>query len=258
MRIQSMVMLVGVLALSPLASGSPVDDNFNDNSTGPSWSVVIDAPSQLTILEQNQRLEVISPGSTSPNNDAIYLSNGTSPFVLSTASDFEIAIDYSFTSAIPAQGAQIGDALSLVLGIGKDLDGQDSAAIGFARGYAGIVLPTAVFGTRTNDVQQLTLGAHSASTGTLVISYNAAGDDLTASITGGPSFSLNDTVLSVWGASELFISFGARGSGLITQSGDAYLDNFVVRSGTIVPEPGVMGLALIIAGSLLSRRRLAR
>jgi hypothetical protein len=243
----------------------PYDDNFDDNATAPKWQPVIDHPASLNLIEQNQRLELISNAGTDPNDDAIYLSNASPPFRLSTASNFEIAIDYSFTqiSGTPVLGSLLG----LVFGVGRYEndgyeDGTDSAAIGY------LYTRTTVFGFpvtgggigvghRTDDTffddatQPL-----APTTGTFVISYDAAGDDLAFKREGDATlFTLYDTVQAIWGASELLVSFGGRGSGFTTQSGDAFLDNFVVRSGVVVPEPASLGLIGLSAIAMLRRQR---
>ena len=68
---------------------------------------------------------MLAANPSSPNTDALYLSNGSSGFTLSTADDLSIAIDYSFTSFVSSVD---GGALGLVFGVGRDLDGTDSAA----------------------------------------------------------------------------------------------------------------------------------
>lgn len=259
-KMKMWVVVPAVLASMPLctaAMGSVVaSDDFDVlTDVNSKWTQVIDNPSQLTVIRQNQRVEAISTGSTSANNDALFLSNGPGGFRLSTADDFEIAIDFSFTHAALAGGASIQDATLLDFGVGRDLDGQDSAAIGFGYINGGIPIAGVAFASRINDSQSLSYGVNGSTSGTFVISYNAAGDDLTASIQGGPSFVLNDTVQSIWGASDLLVSFGARGNGMVFGSGDATLDNFVVRSGTLVPEPATMGLLGIAAMGLLKRKR---
>jgi nitrogen fixation-related uncharacterized protein len=245
--------LAGVLSTTAFAA---VDDNFNDNVTGPQWSVLTDHPS-LTVTEQNNRLEVISAPSNSPINDALYLSNGSTPFRLSTASDFEIAIDYSFTQV--RNEPALGSLLGVVFGVGRDLDGTDSAAIGYFYSRQNFGLPVTLGGVgvghRTDDVSSEDAAALATTSGTFVIAYSAAGDDLSFKVDGGSTlYTLQNTVQAIWNASDLLVSFGARGHGFSTQSGDAYLDNFVVRSGTIITEPATLGL-MGMATLALRRRR---
>ncbi len=244
----------------------PYDDNFDDNATATKWLPVVDHPASLNIVEQNQRLELISNGGTDPNDDAIYLSNASPPFRLSTASNFEIAIDYSFAqiSGTPALGSLLG----LVFGVGRyendgNEDGTDSAAIGYlytrtSVPFLGTITGGGIgIGHRTDDIfSDDATQPLAPTTGTFVISYDAAGDDLAFKREGDATlFTLNNTVQAIWGASELLVSFGGRGSGFTTQSGDAILDNFTIRSGEVVPEPASLGLMGLSAIAMLRRRR---
>lgn len=238
------------------AHALPTDD-FNDNTRGPEWSLVQDDAS-LALAEQNARLEVLANNPASPNFDAIYLSNGASGFRLSTAADFSLAIDYNFASFVSSvDGGQFG----LVFGIGRDLDGTDSAAVGFGRADIGpAVLSSLTVAHRTDDVQTIDATNFAAPTsGTFLVTYNAAGDDLSLGLDGSPAtFTLNDTVRGVWGADDLLVSFGARGNGFTTSSGQAFFEDFEVRSGTVVPEPAMTGAMLLLPAALLMRRKRSR
>lgn len=233
------------------------DDNFNDNTKGSQWKPLTDNSSLLDLQEQNQRLEMISNGPSDENTDALYLSNGPAGFRLSTASDFHITIDYSFTGYDVA-GAS-GTGLLLDFGVGRDEDGTDSAAVAY--GYTnvgGFSAPGAGVAHRTDDAQSQDAAVpFLPTTGTFDIAYNSAGDDLTLSIVGGAiSYTLQDTVQAIWGASDLLVSFGGRGNGFTTSSGQAYLDNFTIVSGSVVPEPATITLLILgSAGALLRRRR---
>lgn len=252
-RITAALALSTCCIAAPTAWSVPADD-FDDNARGPEWSLLEDDPS-LVLSEQNARLEVLAANPTSPSTDALYLSNGPAGFTLSTADNFSIAIDYSFASFVSSVD---GGALGLVFGVGRDLDGTDSAAVGF--GYADIgpaAISALTVAHRTDDVQAADATVPGApASGTFLITYDAAGDDLSFGRDGSPPvFVLADTVRGVWGASDLLISFGARGNGFATTSGQAFLDNFEVRSGTIVPEPASLSVLIVGAAGLCRRRR---
>ena len=246
--------VLGLLARG--ARGLPTD-NFNDNARGPEWSLVQD-DAALALSETNARLEVLASNPVSPNTDALYLSNGLSGFRLSTAADFSLAIDYSFASFTSSID---GGALGVVFGVGRDLDGTDSAAIGI--GYTDIgpaVLSALTVAHRTDDAQTVQpLAVAPPTAGTFLVTYDNAGDDLTLALEGSTSsFTLADTVRTVWGADDLLVSFGARGNGFTVTSGQAFLDDFEVRTGTVVPEPGTLGMLLLPAAVLRRGRRRSR
>jgi hypothetical protein len=249
----TLIPAAALLATSVAGAVGATSDDFNDGIRGDQWSQVTDDPS-LQLIEQAGRLNAFSAGPASPNTDALYLSDGPAGFRLSTGSDFLVRVDYGFTQVRNA--ASPGAALALVLGIGRDLDGTDSAAIGFgAANVGGFVGFGARVAHRTDDAQSIDATALAANSGTFFLDYDAVGDDLTLGIGGTPLYTLADTVRGVWGASDLLVSLGARGNGFVTQVGDAQLDNFVVAEGTIVPEPSSLGIAMLGLLGACRRRR---
>lgn len=246
-----------LLSLTFALGLSAQSDNFDNNLIDTQWFSLEDDAS-LTLVEQNSRLEVISTGPVSNTTDALYLSQ--SDFRLSTASDFEISVDFSFTG-YNSLGANL-ENLSLVFGVGRDLpDGTDSAAIGYTLGNGlGFPIFSGSGAYRTDDVQSTFLPASPSgfASGKMVVSYDSLNDDLSLGFDGFTPFVLQDTVKTVWAADTLIVSLGARGSGITLDSGDAYFDNFELVSGTVVPEPTTMALFLALAafgGTLLRRPR---
>ena len=243
------------LALGVARAASAQSDDFNDGLVGPQWSLVVDDPANLNIVETGGQAVVTATTGGDANNDAIYLSNGPSGFKLSTASDFSLSIDYSFPSQAGTAGLAPG--LALVLGVGRDLDGTDSAAVGY--GYAtvlpNVTVAAGVFAFRSGDVQSPPqANLLFPSSGTLTMSYDAAADLLSSTAGDALPFTLADTVRGVWGAGSLYVSFGARGSGIQTPAGGATLDNFLVTSGVIVPVPEPALLSVVALGLLAPRR----
>jgi len=247
-QIVSMSVLAFVPVLVPAFAQAQSDD-FNDNTIGSQWTLLQDAPTELSLSETNGRLEAASFAPSSPATDALYLSNGTDGFRLATDTDFEITIDYNL-GAFSGSGG-LSDALALVFGIGRDLDGTDSAAIGFGPTAFG---PQLAGAHRTDDNQTVVPILGGNPSGTFTITYNSAGDDLALG-TGALSFSLLDTVRTIWGADDLLVSFGIRGNAYTLTPGGTYLDNFSIVSGRVIPEPGTAAMLLLVAGSMLRRRR---
>ncbi len=230
-------------------------DDFNDNFRGPLWNTIED-DATLQVVEQNQRLEIISSGPTSAATDALYISVDT--FRLSTASDFTVTVSWAFPSVTTVGG--VGTGISLVFGLGRDLpDGTDSVAFGF--GYRNVGAPFGNLGAaggayRIDDVQTtFLLPWNGITSGTLEMNYVAADDDLFLVLNGLTPYLLDDIVRGVWGAESVYVALGARGNGAVLTSGDAFFDDFAVVSGVIVPEPAAtLPLAALLIAALVRRR----
>lgn len=244
---------VAMVACS-VSSAWAVTDDFSDNLIGPEWTLIEDSPT-LSLVEQNQRLEVIANAPPSANIDAIYLSNGSSGFRLSTQNDFLISINYNYIGYQSV--GQLTDILSLVLGVGRDVDGTDSAAIGVGLSGLGVLGYGAAY--RVNDGQtEVPIGVAPPASGTMQVSYDALGDDLTLALDGVGSYTLMDTVAGIWNADALWVSFGARGQGHTLASGDAWLDSFEVVDGDVLPVPEpAMGMLLLAGAAFFRRKRAA-
>lgn len=254
--------VTGLMTLALAAGGATasVTDHFNDNTIGPEWSTVVDNVARLSLAEQNQRLEILASSPISPNTDALYLSNGPSGFLLSTASDFEIKIDFAITNptAIASTSAGSGSALGLVFGIGRDLpDGTDSAAVGVGLVDTGLGLSVlaSTAAQRVDDAQTLFPMASPVASGTFRITYASLTDQLILN-NGSVGMVLANLVRSTWNADEVYVSFGARGHGFSIASGQAYFDNFEVVAGTVLPIPEPASFAwVVLAAPLLLRRQ---
>ncbi|MEM7625580.1 MAG: hypothetical protein AAF333_08130 [Planctomycetota bacterium] len=221
------------------AATSSFDDGFSDGAAGPQWSIIADSPIELSLAETGGQLQVLAASPALATTDALYLSNGPEGFTLATDADFRITLDYSFVG-FDAGNASVGDLLGVTFGVGRDLDGTDSAAIGFAVSRQ-LVGPFAIDGTalgeahRIDDVQtENILNLLGPTSGTFDITYDASGDDLTLGVDSF-TFTLEDTVRTVWDADDLFVSFGARGNGFSLNPGDAALDNFTIVEGHVLP-----------------------
>lgn len=255
-KLSGSVLLVAALAVTsaPVAAAT-ISDSFTGTAPSAYWSVLQDAPAQLW-LEQDDRINVLSSAAGSASNDAIYLSDGASGFRLRTDSDFVITIDYDVTTFTGS------GLIALNLGVGNDLDGQDSAAIGFVCSSNPLLNQLLVPAYRINDVETSVPMVPVASSGTLLVQYDSAVDILTLGLDDGISFhrvKLPGLVRTTWNATSLWVAFGARGQGLVFSSGDATLDNLTINGHfTAVPEPAT--LAMILAGGALAmlRRRRSR
>lgn len=243
------LVVAAVFAAASVASGQ--SDNFNDGVIGPAWTLLQDNPAQLSLTEAGGVLGVTSVGSGGRSDDALYLSNGPAGFRLSTADPFSLQLDYTFGAT--DNNATAGDLLAVVFGIGRDLAGTDSAAVGFGAANSGASFTATTVAYRIDNVETV-IAAPSLTTGsTFTIAYNPTGDVLT--LTGaGLSQPLPGLVQGAWNADAVFVSFGARGTGFTTTPATTFLDNFTLITGTVVPVPEPAALSLLASGALLLRR----
>lgn len=133
--------IAAAFALALLALAAPAiaqSDDFNDQAPGPQWSLIVDQPAALDLVETGGSLSILGQTSGVATNDALYLSNGLQGFRLSTSTDFAIQLDYNFSAVQASAGP--GSQLALVFGVGRDLDGTDSAAVAYAIGDTGLGL----------------------------------------------------------------------------------------------------------------------
>jgi hypothetical protein len=240
-----------VTAMSGPATAVIIVDDFSDNSMSSMWTLVQDDPQKMWLEEANQRLELLADGPLVASTDALYLSNGTTGFQLLTSSDFQVTIDFSFT------GFSGTGAIALDLGIGRDLDGTDSAAVGFYRSDNLLLDQALGVGYRIDDVQTSIPIDYVGTSGSFTILYDSDIDQLKLGLNdGNPAHmtSLNNLVKGDWNAGMVWVSFGGRGDGLTLASGDAYLDNLLV-SGEYIPEPATIILFALGGLPLLRKKR---
>ena len=231
------------VALFLLAAAGPgwgrdaaFEDDFDDGAVGPAWRLVVDEAAALSIAEAGGAARVTSAGGGAPTNDALYLSAGEKGFRLSTASAFRLEIDYSFTNV--GGSAPFGRGLGLVFGVGADLDGRNSAAIGFGYGNGGVAnVPAGTVAYRVDDKQSIKATSLAvAATGRFVIDYDPAADTLTFAA-GEFTTPLVGLVGGAWKADALYVSFGARGHGFTAAPREAFFDDFAVAVGTLAAAP---------------------
>jgi hypothetical protein len=241
-----------VLLLAAAPAVGAISDNFDDNSTAGQWSLVQDSPAKLWLEETNQRLELRALDPASSSDDALYLSSGASGFQIKTNSDFSASIDYNFGAFTPATGGTI----ALVFGIGRDLAGTDSAAIGYSRSSNALLDRALGAAYRVANVQtNVPITLFFANSGTFTVNYTSATDRLTLGANGSTA-DIDGVVQGKWNADKVWVSFGGRGNGLDLASGNAYLDNFTATGDIIAaPEPATLALVALGGVAALLRRR---
>jgi len=255
---RSACILAGLLAAAPALA---VTDDFADNDNAPRWLIVEDNPTALAIAETNGHVEMTASGTAALSNDALFLSDRSQGFALSTAEDFAFTADLT-VAGLPSS---LGQLTQFTFGLGRDEAGTDSAAIVWTIGDAGVGFVSQVdVVVRTDGSDTITpLGAGPSvatlpTTETFTASYNQSLDRLTFAMPdAGISHDLDNVVGSpAWSASSVLYSFGVRAATIPLTSGDAHWDDFDITAGTEVPEPGALAvLALGAVGLVMSRRR---
>ncbi|MCG3180376.1 MAG: hypothetical protein BIFFINMI_02736 [Phycisphaerae bacterium] len=260
------VAVVAVLCSASTLFALPTDD-FNDNSQAATWTKLEDNSAKSSVAETGGVLKWTASGTSTSNDDALYMSNGAAGFALSTASDFQFRIDYNLGAVSQHAPGGTDFAGVLDLGLGIDVTGHDSLSIGYGiGGISGLGSFTGLFAAyRVANAQTiLTPTAAGGASGTLYVSYDSANDTIYLSDLGygalNGKFTIDDIVQTVWGASQLLVAFGGRTKYVSTDDANSYLDNFVVDQGAAVavPEPATLGLLVVglLTGGLLRRRRI--
>jgi hypothetical protein len=217
-------------------------DNFNDNSMDTSlWSIYQESPTIVWLNETNQRLELRSTG---VHNDAgaDYCANA---WGFSPTKDFSFKIDFKHDQSPPLNPDDRDWDFSVHLGLAKDWDNHVFLESGY--GVAGpssahsfFYCATIVNGYEDSKGEMDKVIDY----GTLYISYDADKDELYLSNTGywdtNAWITIPDLLQGEWDASLVFPYIGGWSDGVTLNSGNAYLDNFVVDNGEDGPETGNM------------------
>jgi hypothetical protein len=262
MQMKKLITISTVLVLMAVTTSVAYalpSDNFNDNSMDTSmWNLYQENPSKVWLEETNQRLEIRSSGNAG-NVSANYVANG---WGLATTEDFSFKADFHVSSLSP--GEYESDA---ILGLVKFGDiatmVNNGAAIGAEFGVDKYGSENPFFwGDKTTDGIHFNEGQkpRGSDDGALYISYDASLDELYLSDTGYGATDAWITIQSLlqgeWGGGVVSPVLSGDAENVALASGDAYLDNFVVDSGTFVPEPAT--ICLLGFGALMSLLRKRR
>jgi len=229
----------------------PISDNFNDNSQDTSlWNLYEDNHTNAWLDEINDRLELRSAGSE--DGAAGYFANG---WGFSPTTDFSFKIDFHFFS--PSSGPADTDA-AVQLCLNTDLGSDILIEAGCGSTGGGTAYHSFFYSAIENIINnsEIPKGEKQRDTdnGTLYISYDASEDVLYLSDTGywatNAWVAISDLLQGEWDNNVVIPSFGGWSDGVILNSNDAYLDNFVIDSGTIVSVPEPATICLLALGSL--------
>ena len=232
---KKLVVICVIAAMTSLVYALPADD-FNDNSADTSLWDLYQLDSTVWADETNQRLEFRSTGD-GDGGAAGYFANG---WGLSPTHDFSLKVDFHFFS-LPSGLANTDSAIQFALNMGWNNDIIIETGCGSnEEGTAYHSFFYCAIENRDDDSEYIK-GEKERYTddGTLYISYDANEDKLYLSDIGywaaNAWITVPNLINGTWAGNALFLSFGGWSEGIVLGSGDAYLDNFVVDSGTIVP-----------------------
>jgi hypothetical protein len=233
------LLIISAVSLLTIVPTSLADvlpsDNFNDNLIDTSLWHLYQGDPNVWVDETNQRLELRSIGDV--DSFAGYFANG---WGLSPAHDFSFKIDFHFFSL--SSGPANTDA-SVQFCLNKDWYKDIIIEAGCGSNEEGTAYHSFFYCAIENqeDDTDDVRGEKERYTdnGTLYISYDASEDKLYLSDTGywaaNAWVTVPNLINGTWSGNAVFPSFGGWSDGIELDSGDAYLDNFVVDSGTIVP-----------------------
>jgi len=216
-----------VTVMTSVAYALPSDD-FNDNSMNTSmWNLFQESPN-VWLDETNGRLEVRSTVDANEGH-AAYIANG---WGFSVQGNFSFKADFhNLTSGPPDSFAAAGCILFkdwndiLVLEADYEPDNDTPSYFHYELTIAGSTID------ENNEERDST-------DGTLYISYDANKDEIYLSDTGYWSAQAWVTIPGLlkgeWGSAAVMPGLSSSAQNRALASGDDYLDNFVVDSGTVV------------------------
>lgn len=239
---------VGLMVFATSAAYALPSDDFSDDAMDTTlWTLFEENHAYAWLDEIYGRLEFRTTASAD-DAAALYIANDWG-FV--PTSDFSFKVGFHYSSTISG---------SVLLGLAKDIEDNDVwLEAGYGEGKAHFCWDAFVDGSFYDGEDGK---SRSLDGGTLYISYDATEDELYLSDSGYGSGSawgtISGLVQGAWGADMVSPLLGgsAGDPGEALPSGVAYLDNFVVDSGTIIPEPAT--IALLGLGSLSLLRRKAK
>lgn len=211
-----------------LAGAGLRSDNFNDNSQAATWKKFEENPDSCWVNEINQRLEITANGDAS-DRGALYVPNNWG-FV--TTADFQVKVDF-YNSIVSSNWNEV----YIGIGYGYHLDNFNDDYIYLA---AGCDDNYPVFWSEYVEDQNTVAGywkTRSSNSGTLYISYDASEDKLYLSDSGYGSASawkiFSGVLQGAWGNRIVGVGIGGSSVHVAMSTGQAYVDNFVIDSGTL-------------------------
>lgn len=202
-------------------------DNFEDGDPLPLWRVSQPKPNVIRVREINGRLEVDTPA-PEDSGTALYVAAG---WMVDGTKDFSLKADFRFDANGVSEGW-------VSIGLTPSSISPTSQYVELTAGHLdGRLLYTGEQAAGTG--KQKWWAARGCDAGTLYISYDAAKDELYRSFTGyGPINAWHvatGLLKETWAGKPLYVIIGGGSAGLRLKPTDAWLDDFTVDTGTVVP-----------------------
>lgn len=208
----------------------PVDpvvfgDDFNDDRLSDSWKLAGADQLNCRLGETNQRLEMTATSAAA--GTSVYCLGDT--WQIDPTGDFSFKVDYHY-SLVSEKDAR------LFVGITPDANDVETRyirlGVGCDRQY-----PYLWFESIDGKNMQMDFAGRRENDGVLYVSYNAAKDELYLSSNGYGSEDawavIPDVLHTSWGGEPLVVVLGGAAAGMEVNSGDAWLDNFVMETGAV-------------------------
>jgi 5-hydroxyisourate hydrolase-like protein (transthyretin family) len=196
------------------------EDNFNDNQKAPMWKLYQTDSNNCWIDETNQQLQLRATGSVG-DISAFYQSRS---WMLDSTKDFSMKVDYYYD---PLDTWNEG---AVVLRLNSDTNEYVSISV--------LCFEDSMYFGYDDSDGSVTWENRGNESGTLYISYDAPNDILYFSEIGYGSgnalWTSGDLLQGEWGGVPLHVSIGGDSNSVQLDAGDAFLDNFIVNSGTVI------------------------
>jgi len=208
-----------------------LEDDFGDGRPEPLWLEYEPDASKISVKETGGRLEVYA-SALADNIDAVYVSNG---WRLDVGKDFALRVDFHYSKR------NLGDSWVMVALL-PSIQMPVSRIITFEAGCMNdepFYLYEAIDGFWRHEETSY----RSPDEGTLYVSYDAARDELYLSHKGYGKANAWRTAAGLlggtWQGEPIYVAIGGGSDGVVLEPGDAWLDDLIVSSGTLVPsDPG--------------------
>lgn len=241
-------LLVGILMLFAVPSVFALpSDNFDDNSRNAStWNYYESDGSTAWIDEINGRMEFRSTADGLDIDDAKEAGYSSNGWGLSVKEDFSLKVDFHHIAK---------DMIDTSIYFGLYLDPENNLVTGAGCFENSKDLWYEIL--MNDEVSEEYWEWRTDESGTFYISYDESEDELYLSITGygqADAWKIIDCS-SLWETDTVGIFMGGDACNSTLDSGNAWLDNFVIDSGTIVIIPEPVSLSIFGLGALILFRK---